>query len=317
MHATSSMDYGNGITAIDALYQRPGLAAFYLMVEGGQAAFIDTGTSLSLPQALEALKRNRLTPADVVYVIPTHVHLDHAGGAGAMMRVFPNARLIVHPRGAKHLIDPEKLIAGVIEVYGADAAARQFGEIVPVPAARVTEAADDYMLDFNGRVLRFLDTPGHARHHFCVWDERSRGVFTGDTFGISYREFDTDRGAFIFPTTTPVQFEPAPLHASIDRLLALEPQQMFLTHFGRVTEVARLARDMHELIDALVDIAHAATGGGAERQRRMIDAQRTLLITRLSAHGCKIDPDQVEALLSMDYALNAQGLGVWLDRDQK
>jgi glyoxylase-like metal-dependent hydrolase (beta-lactamase superfamily II) len=306
--------YGDGITAIDALYQRPGLAAFYLTVEGGQAAFIDTGTSLSLPQALEALKRQRLTPTDVAYVIPTHVHLDHAGGAGVMMRSFPNARLVVHPRGARHLIDPSKLIAGVTEVYGAAAVAKNFGEVPPIAAARVIEAPDGWVLDFNGRELLFLDTPGHARHHFCIWDERSRGIFAGDTFGVSYREFDTERGAFIFPTTTPVQFEPDALHASLDRLVGLHPRQIFLTHFGRVTEIERLAADMHELVTAFRDLARAAGSAGPQRHARLVQGQRDLLLPRIEAHGCKIDPNQVEKLLAGDYALNAQGLGVWLDR---
>lgn len=309
------IDYEHGITAIDAEYQRPGLAAFYLLIEGGKAAFIDTGTSLSVPQALAALERQGLTAHDVAYVIPTHVHLDHAGGAGEMMRRFPNARLVVHPRGARHLIDPAKLIAAVAEVYGAEAAARHFGTIAPIPAERVLEAPDQFVLELGGRPLLFLDTPGHARHHFCVWDERSRGVFSGDTFGISYRELDTDKGAFIFPTTTPVQFEPGPLHASIDRLVALRPAQIFLTHFGRVTEIERLAADMHELVTAFADMARGVRDAGAARHARLIQGQRDILLPRLAAHGCKFDPDQFEKLLAGDYELNAQGLGVWLDRE--
>jgi glyoxylase-like metal-dependent hydrolase (beta-lactamase superfamily II) len=309
------IEYGDGITAIDAEYQRPGLAAFYLLVEGRQAAFIDTGTSRSLPQALAALRTQGLAAEDVAYVIPTHVHLDHAGGAGAMMRRFPNARLVIHPRGARHLIDPARLIAGVIEVYGAEAVAQHFGEIAPIAAERVIEAPDNFRLDLNGRELLFLDTPGHARHHFCVWDERSRGIFAGDTFGISYRELDTARGAFIFPTTTPVQFEPGPLHASIDRLVALRPAAVFLTHFGRVTEIERLAGDMHELVTAFADMARRVRDAGAARHARLIQGQRDILLPRLAAHGCKFDPDQFEKLLAGDYELNAQGLGVWLDRE--
>lgn len=309
------IDYEHGITAIDAGYQRPGLAAFYLMVEGGKAAFIDTGTSLSVPRALAALDRKGLTAQAVAYVIPTHVHLDHAGGAGEMMRRFPSARLVVHPRGARHLIDPGKLIAGVAEVYGAEAAARHFGTIVPIPAERVIEAQDNFVLELAGRPLLFLDTPGHARHHLCVWDACSRGVFAGDTFGISYREFDTDKGAFIFPTTTPVQFEPGPLHASIDRLVALNPVRMFLTHYGCVTEVERLAGDLHELLAAFSDMARSVRDAGPARHARLIQGQRDILLPRLAAHGCKFDSDQFEKLLAGDYELNAQGLAVWLDRE--
>lgn len=314
---TSFLDYEHGISVIDAHHHRPKLAAFYLIVAGNQAAFIDTGTSHSVPDALDVLARKGLTPEQVAYVIPTHVHLDHAGGAGAMMRCFPNATLVAHPKGARHLIDPAKLIAGVAEVYGAAAVARDYGEIVPVDAARVIEAPDRFALDLNGRRLLFLDTPGHARHHFCVVDEHSRGIFTGDTFGLSYRELDTENGEFVFPTTTPVQFDPEALHASIDRLVALRPKLLYLTHFGRITGVERAARQMHELIDAFANMARGLRSAGTERHARLIQGQREILWPRLRAHGCRLGADQLGSLLDMDLELNAQGLGVWLDRGSR
>jgi glyoxylase-like metal-dependent hydrolase (beta-lactamase superfamily II) len=309
-----SVDLGDGISRIDARYQRPGLAAFYLLVENARAAVIDTGTARSIPAFVELLRETGIALEDVEYVIPTHVHLDHAGGAGEMMRRFPHAKLVVHPRGARHMIDPSKLMAGVQEVYGAETAERSFGALVPVPAARVIEAPDNFRLRFGGRELLFLDTPGHARHHFCIVDERSRSIFTGDTFGISYREFDTERGAFVLPTTTPVQFEPDALHGSIDRLLTYKPRQMLLTHFGRVTEIARLAADMHTLIDAFADLGRSVKNAGAERHPLLVDGQRRILLPRLRAHGCRLRDTEIESLLHGDYELNAQGIGVWLDR---
>ncbi len=308
------LDYEHGISAIDAHYQRPGLAALYLIVEGDRVAFIDTGTSRSVPDALDVLRQKGLAPPNVAYVIPTHVHLDHAGGAGELMRRCPNARLVAHPKGARHLIDPTKLIAGVTAVYGPEAVARDFGEIVPIEAARVIEAPDDFTLDLNGRTLRFFDTPGHARHHFCVWDERSRGLFTGDTFGLSYRELDTDKGPFVFPTTTPVQFEPEALHASIDRLLPLRPQHLYLTHFGRIAAPERAAAQMHELIDAFVVMAKTV-GNAPDRHTRLIEGQRDTLLPRLRAHGCRLSDAKLDTLLALDYELNAQGIEVWLDRE--
>ncbi len=310
---TSVHDYGHGISAIDAHYRRPGLAAFYLLVEGDRAAFIDTGTTRSVPHALEVLRDKGLAPEQVAYVIPTHVHLDHAGGAGEMMRVFPRATLVAHPRGARHLIDPAKLIAGVTAVYGAEVVVHDFDKIVPVDAARAIEAPDGFTLDLNGRTLRFLDTPGHARHHFCVWDERSRGIFTGDTFGLSYRELDTDRGPFVFPTTTPVQFEPEALHASLDRLRRLRPEHLYLTHFGRITAVESAAAQMHDLIDAFVGMAEALRVA-PDRHAKLIQGQRDLLRPRLHAHGCRLGEPEIDALLALDYELNAQGMGIWLDR---
>jgi len=307
-------DLGHGITLIDAGYHRPGMVGFYLLTEKGSAAVIDTGTGHSLPALLEALAARGLGPDDVAYVIPTHVHLDHAGGAGEMMRRFPRATLVVHPRGARHLIDPSALKAGVNQVYGAERAEREFGTPVPVPAERVVEAPDNYTLLLNGRELLFLDTPGHARHHFCVIDARSGAIFSGDTFGLSYREFVTARGAFVLPTTTPVQFEPERLHASIERLRGYKPKQILLTHFGRVTDVERLAGDLHELIDAFVDLGQRLRDAGSERQRLLVEGQHALVLPRLRAHGCELPEPEIERLLRHDYDLNAQGIGVWLER---
>ena len=124
-------DYGNGIIAFDAGYVRPVLAAIHLIVENSRVAFVDTGSNDALPNALTALDRLGFDVSAVDYVILTHIHLDHAGGAGSMMAIFPNARLVVHPRGAKHMAEPAKLVAGVTQVYGADYVSRVYGEIVP------------------------------------------------------------------------------------------------------------------------------------------------------------------------------------------
>ena len=308
------LDLGDGITLIDSGYHRPGAVAFYLLVEGDQAAFIDTGTYSALPNALSTLAAHGLAAEEVAYVIPTHVHLDHAGGVGAMMREFPNARLVVHPRGTRHMIDPTQLLSGVAQIYGPERADREFGKPIPVAPERVIEAPDNFTIDLNGRSLRFLDTPGHARHHFCVFDERSGTIFSGDTFGVSYRQLDTARGAFIFPTTSPVQFEPEPLHRSIDRLLASRPRQILLTHFGRVDEISRLAADMHTVIDAFVRLGHRVKDTGTDRHRLLMEGQHEILLPRLRAHGCALDDARVLSLLQHDYDLNAQGIDIWLDR---
>ncbi|BAN35550.1 beta-lactamase-like protein [Sulfuricella denitrificans skB26] len=307
-------DYDDGIAAIDAQHIRPGLAAIHLLVEGDKAAFIDTGTNCSVPGVLEAMQRKNLRPENIAYVIVTHVHLDHAGGAGEMMRLFPEAMLVVHPRGARHMIDPTKLVAGSVAVYGKESFRRAYGEIVPVSANRVIEASHGFTLDLNGRRLLFLDTPGHARHHFCVFDERSKGVFTGDTFGISYREFDVDGREFIFPTTTPVQFEPEAAHDSIDLIMSHHPRAAYLTHYGRVTQLSRLADDLHRTLDDFVDIAEGVRDTGAVRHQRLVEGLGNYLLERLNAHGCRLSHDEALTLLENDIELNAQGLAVWMDR---
>jgi glyoxylase-like metal-dependent hydrolase (beta-lactamase superfamily II) len=312
--ADHSLDYDDGITAIDAHHIRPGLAAIHLLIEGNKAAFVDTGTNFSVPGVLEVMRRKNLRPENIAYVIVTHVHLDHAGGAGEMMRLFPDAMLVVHPRGARHMIDPAKLVAGSIAVYGEESFHRTYGEIVPVPADRVIEAPHEFALDMNGRKLLFLDTPGHARHHFCIYDQRSGGVFTGDTFGISYREFDVDGREFIFPTTTPVQFEPEAAHDSIDLIMSRHPRIAYLTHYGRVTKLPRLADDLHRMLDDFMNIAEGVRDAGAMRHQRVVEGLQRYLLECLDVHGCRLAPDEASALLEHDIELNAQGLEVWLDK---
>jgi glyoxylase-like metal-dependent hydrolase (beta-lactamase superfamily II) len=303
-----------GIHTVDAGYLRPGMVAIHLLVEDGHVAVVDTGTRYSLPQVLETLAELGLDPGAVDYVIATHVHLDHAGGAGALLAVCPNARLVVHPKGARHLIDPAKLVAGTIAVYGEALFRELYGELTPAPAERVIEAGDGQRIDFRGRELTFLDTPGHARHHFCIHDAASNSVFTGDTFGISYREFDVDGRPFIFPTTTPVQFEPEALHASIDRLIALRPRAAYLTHYGRVEGLAELASRLHGLIDEFTRLARAAPGEGEARHAALKDAIEACLLDAAREHGCAMASDRMRELLAGDVELNSQGLLVWLDR---
>jgi glyoxylase-like metal-dependent hydrolase (beta-lactamase superfamily II) len=311
----TTAELSDGITLIDTGLMRPRCAASYLVVQDGRGAFIETGTARNVDRLVAAANEAGLDAGDVDYVIVTHVHLDHAGGAGALVAELPNAELVVHPRGARHMIDPAKLIAGTLDIYGEEYFAAHYGKIVATPAERVIEAGDDHVLELSGRPLRFLDTPGHAKHHFCVWDEASRGVFAGDTFGIAYPELAGEDRPFIFPTTTPIQFDPETLKASIDRLVAFEPTWIYLTHFGRVGGVQELAADLRVGIDAAAELAlgapskgrHAALSAGLERQ----------LLGRLREQGCTLEVEAQKRLLQHDVELNTQGLEVWLDRREQ
>jgi glyoxylase-like metal-dependent hydrolase (beta-lactamase superfamily II) len=302
-----------GIHTIDTGFVRPCFDAAYLVVENGRGAFIDCGTNHALPRMLAALDGAGLAPADVDWLILTHVHLDHAGGAGELMARLPNAKLVVHPRGARHMIDPSQLWAGASAVYGEQVMESTYGRLRPVPAERVVEAPDGHVVDLAGRALHCLDTPGHARHHLTVHDVRDNVCFTGDVFGLSYREFDTANGPFTVPTTSPVQFDPEALHASIRRLVALSPTAMYLTHYGRVKDIPRLANDLHAQIDAMVAIAQAARGQ-PDRHAALTEALTDLYAERAVAHGWLQGRDALVSLLAMDIELNAQGLAVWLDR---
>ena len=306
----------HGIHTIDTGFVRPQFDAAYLMVERGRAAFIDCGTNHAVPRLLAALDGAGLSPAAVDWLILTHVHLDHAGGAGELIARLPNARLLVHPRGARHMIDPAQLWAGASAVYGEAVMEQTYGRLQPIAAERVVEAADGHVVELAGRPLRCLDTPGHARHHLCVFDARANVCFSGDTFGLSYREFDGAHGPFILPTTSPVQFDPVALHASIDRLIALRPAAMYLTHYGRVEEVERLAADLHAQIDVMVALARAAAGQ-PDRHAALMASLTDLYAERARAHGWAHGREALRQLLAMDIELNAQGLAIWLDASRR
>ncbi|WP_027080952.1 MBL fold metallo-hydrolase [Luteimonas mephitis] len=307
----------HGITTIDTGYgDRPRFCAAYLVVQDGRAAFIDCGSNDSVPRMLAALEAQGLARDAVDWLILTHVHLDHAGGAGALMRELRNARLVVHPRGAPHMIDPSKLVAGATAVYGEAAFARHYGTLLPVPSERVVEATDGHVVKLAERPLLCVDTPGHARHHIAVWDAASRGWFSGDIFGLSYREFDTAQGAFIVPTTSPVQFDPGEMRASLRRMLAAEPAAVYLTHYGRVDEVQRLGADLLEQVDAMVALARECDADPA-RHARLVAALTALYVERARRHGVAGAQVRVPQLLAMDIDLNAQGLEVWLDHAKR
>jgi hydroxyacylglutathione hydrolase len=307
------IDYDHGVSAIDSGYVRPMLAAIHLVVEKGRAALVDTGTNFSVPGVLEAMAARGIAPEQVDWVMLTHVHLDHAGGAGLLMSRFPNARLTVHPRGARHMADPARLVAGTVEVYGEQQARAKYGEIVPVPAHRIVETPDGASVRLRDREFRFLDTPGHARHHVCIVDGGTGHVFAGDTFGLSYRELDDDGRQFIFPSTTPVQFDPPRLHASIERLLALRPGAIHLTHFGQVREVPRLGEDLRRLVDAHASLARRWRDAGADRHRRLVEGLREMLLSEGRRQQWTLPQAEVLRLFADDLELNAAGLEAWLD----
>jgi len=307
-------DFEHGITAIDTDYTGPMIDASHLIIENGRAAFVDTGTSYAVPRLLAVMKLKDLDPGEVEYILVTHVHLDHAGGAGRLAQALPDAKVIVHPRGARHLANPEKLIAGAKAVYGEKSFDELYGEIPAIEESRLRIVEDGEILELNGRPLEFIHTEGHARHHYCIVDERAGAIFSGDCFGVSYRSFDTHRGEFIFPTTTPVQFDPPAAHASVDRLMAYSPNAIFLTHYSRVTELERLAGDLHECLDGFVHLARARAESH-DREKLMQQDMYEFLSARLDAHGFDPDAERRHALLELDIRLNVQGLCVWLDRN--
>ena len=299
----------DGISVIDSGYFSKDFAAIYILRQGNEVAIIETGNKYSATNVQKALEMDGLSFSDVAYIIPTHVHLDHAGGAGELMNRCQNAQLIVHPRGARHMIDPSKLIAGAMAVYGEANYKKLYGEIMPIDSSRVIEADDNFILDFEGRELKFIDTPGHARHHFCIWDEMTGSMFTGDTFGVSYREFDKGNEVYIFPSTSPVQFDPEALIKSIEKLITYRPKRVCLTHFSAIDPTNKV---VDQLIDGIHFVSSLAKEYASHREAEEIiqDEMMSYFLKGVK----KIGNDDLEFCrdrLKLDVEINTQGLIYW------
>jgi len=315
-HRAQTTELNDGIVAIDTEYARPLQDASHLIIEGGRAAFVDTGTNYSVPLLIDALHQRDLDVADIDFVFLTHIHLDHAGGAGLLMQALPNARCVVHPRGALHVADPARLIAGAEAVYGVEQTREMYGDIQPIDQDRLVVAGDAQWFDLNGRKMQALYTEGHALHHYCLNDPVSRGVFTGDSFGISYRELDTAAGAFIFPTSTPTHFDPDAAHVSVDRIMACRPKQLYLTHYSRVRGLGRLAKDMHAGIDAYSEMA-LANRDADDQYAAILSSMSEYLKAGARDHGFQGDDETLQSILEIDIVLNTKGLMSWLQRLKK
>jgi len=308
------VSYPHGIATIDTYYIKKDMAAAHLLVENGAALFVDVGPTPACPRLLAGLDSAGLTPEDVRYIVVTHIHLDHAGGAAALMKHCSRATLLVHPRGASHMIDPGRLIDASVAIYGQELFAELYGEIDTIDENRVQSVSDGWVLDFAGRPLHFFDTPGHARHHCCVWDPKSRGVFCGDTFGLAYPHLQTDpQRPFLIPVTAPAAFEPDALISSINRMLELEPETLYLTHFGPIPAHPESIRRLIELIDLhgrLVDQELDIAAVSAQLMDTFFDAYCNSGTPRLSR-------EQFQKFLAVDVKINAQGIAARRARLQK
>jgi glyoxylase-like metal-dependent hydrolase (beta-lactamase superfamily II) len=305
-------DLGNGISCIDADYGAPGMACFYLLEHRGCCVVIETGTSHSVANLEQCMADKGLRPEQVRYVVPTHVHLDHAGGAGAMMAIFPEAELVVHPRGARHLIAPDKLIASSIAVYGEDMFRKLYGDVVSVPASRVIEAPDGLVLDVAGRQLVLRHTRGHADHHFCVWDESSRGWFSGDMFGVCYQSLRFASGDFILASTTPTQFSPDQYLQSLALLKSYAPLRMFLTHYGELAYSDEQSQSLAKQVQGYASLAQELSTQPEQLESRLLE-----YCVGLMQHAeLPLNAQQCSEIIEFDTRLNAQGLKVWLSRQQ-
>ncbi|MEM9533929.1 MAG: MBL fold metallo-hydrolase [Pseudomonadota bacterium] len=298
------------ILTIDGNYDgRADMAAAYLLVDSGEGAFIDNVTSHAVPQMLEALTLAGLRPEDVRYLIITHVHLDHAGGTSSLLQRCPNAQVIAHPRAAPHVIDPARLLKSARQVYGDEAFDRVYGQIDPVPEARVRSMEDGETLVLGSRTLTFHHTRGHANHHFCIADSGSGSVFTGDAFGVHYPPLQ-EKGVFAFPSTSPTDFDGPLARESIRRLVDLKPTVIYPTHFGALGDVEERANQMIRHLEFSEQLMLEAQASDVEDEglAGYCDTALQAYFQDYLAERGLGDDARYRELMAMDLELNAQGL---------
>jgi glyoxylase-like metal-dependent hydrolase (beta-lactamase superfamily II) len=294
---------------LDCHYLRPQFAAAFVVVEGDHVAFVEANTAHALPHLLEGLRQAGRTPDQVDYVAITHVHLDHAGGVGALLAQCPRATVLAHPRATPHVVDPARLEASARKVYGDAAFDTLYGRLQPVDPSRIISVEDNQVIFLGSRPLRFLHTRGHANHHACILDETDGTVFTGDAFGLCY-PFLQDRGLFIFPSTSPTDFDPVEARASVKRIVETGARRALLTHYGEVTDLAGAASQLVEHLDFAEGLLLRAVDSDLPD-----DALETLcrgaleedMRRHVERHGLPAAGDAWE-LLEMDVRINAQGV---------
>ena len=290
----------------------PNWHLFICFASDNRIALIDTGTQHSVSQVSNALQQLGLNYSNVEFIILTHIHLDHAGGASALMNLCNNAQLVVHPKGARHMAEPEKLIAGTKAVYGEAEFTALYGEITPIDTTRIIALEDNQELMLGQRKLKFIDTPGHANHHHCIIDFETNSIFTGDTLGIAYQDLRDADHAFVMPTTTPVQFNPDALHQSIDKVMSYQPDFLYYTHYGALSPSKQNIAGLHEQIDDYVLLTKQAADGYEDSfESRLSESLYTYLIRRAKNELTDVSSKTIQHWLKLDANLNAQGLAFW------
>ena len=296
---------------IDCDARTPQFTAAYLRVAGSECAFIETETSHARPKLLAALADSGHAVEDVRWIVVTHAHLDHAAGAGGLLAACPRATLLAHPRAARHLIDPARLVKSATAVYGEERFAKLYGKIEPIPKERVRALEDGETFELGDATLRVLHTAGHANHHFVIDDPKAESVYTGDSFGLVYPALQRN-GLFALATTSPTNFDAREARISIDRIRGLGESHACLTHFGASTDIDGIAEQLHAWIDrADAWVEEAARGEETVEAvtERLRTAWREAIERESEARGLRFGPAEWE-LLAMDIDLNAQGLAV-------
>ncbi|MDY6932996.1 MAG: MBL fold metallo-hydrolase [Spirochaetota bacterium] len=304
------------ISLIDCNHIFPMYAAAYLLIEGKRCVFVETNTQFAVPRFISELKEYGLGPENVEYIIVTHVHLDHAGGTSALVNLCPNAVVLAQQRAARHIIDPTRLIDAVKALFGEEEFIRIYGEIGPVEEERVRVVRDGEIIEFGNRELKFIYTLGHAKHHMCIYDSGTNGIFTGDSFGLAFPILQSGNRPFIFPSTSPTDFDPNEACDSINKIYNTGARTAFLTHYGPFEHVKEGSEMMIESIHKMENILNDALNSDMDQvslerfcMERMIDFFKDEMESRDLPFSY-----ENQKFLQTDIELNAQGIAFAVQR---
>lgn len=306
------------IVTIDCNYVMPRVAAAYLIRCGDKACFIDNNTNHSVPILLAALKDNGYAPEQVSHIIITHVHLDHAGGTGLLLTHCPNAVVVAHPRAAPHVIDPSRLVKSAQQVYGEDNFRKLYGDILPVPENRVVIPTDGEVIKVGDKSLQFIYTRGHANHHFSIYEQTTKSIFTGDSFGLAYPMLQHGSKPFLFPSTSPTDFDAPEARASYDKILTSGAERAYPTHFGVWTDMQGGFTMLNGYMNQIENLYNSLL---AEPDAAKIPALAragfdAFFAEELKARGISLTTGEKE-ILEMDIDLNSQGIAFAAARARK
>lgn len=304
---------------IDCQYHGPEKAAAFLIKQEGRATFVDNNTTHAVPLLLDALAENGMTPEDVDYIIITHLHLDHAGGTGALAEACPNAVVLCHHRCPVHLLNPKRLIASATMLYGEEVMARDYGEIRPLPEKRLRVMNDGETLNWRGRMLRFHDTPGHAKHHFVIHDLQSNSIFTGDAFGMVLFDNDLPESQCVMCATAPPDFDPEAARQSGRLIVETGAERAYVTHFGCVMDMEGALRQLVSVLNIHETVLNDAVETEATGDALIswcVDALTALIAKHLTAYAPN-HVDTLRVLYRKDLLLNAAGVAHAAERRRK
>ena len=289
----------------------------YVLIDE-KITLIETSASPSVPYIMEGLEELSISVADIDYVIVTHIHLDHAGGAGLFLQSCPNAQFVVHPRGASHMIDPSRLIASAKSVYG-DEFNELFDPIVPIDAERVIEIGHGEILSLGEHQVTFYHTEGHAKHHVSMHYSATNGMFVGDTTGVRYPEMDGESVDLIIPSTSPNQYDPETMEKSIQLYESMNVAELYFGHYGAYKNPKEAYRQVRYWTPLFLAAGEKAlvSAESIEEQTILLDEQLKVMIHHYLQEQGIVDNHPVYNVIPFDTHVSAMGILDYLLKAKK